>query len=125
MNELQSNETPFLKTVGFTKKRHVHELEWKMDYDGKKEHHTARLTNQDLENMLHIPAIDAPIHQRLERDFSLRLRKPTKKNKKTQKKRKNKKTQKKSKKNKKRAKRISIIHREPEIGPRRIMPEEA
>jgi hypothetical protein len=115
MNELQTKQTVFVKNVGFTKedgtkKRHVHELEWTMDYDGneaittnidgKKEHHTAHLTNQDLENMLHIPAIDAPIHQRLERDFSLLVRKPTKKNEKTQKTRKNKKTQKKSKKNK-------------------------
>jgi hypothetical protein len=58
--------------------------------------------------MLHIPAIDAPIHQRLERDFSLGLRKPIKKSKKIQ--NKSKKTQNKSKKHKKRIKTIFFQH---------------
>jgi hypothetical protein len=105
MNELQSKEAVFIKNTGFTKtfvedgakQRHTHELEWTMDYDGndanidvntnidgQKQHHATHLTKQDLENMLHIPAIDAPIHQRLERDFSLGLRKPIKKSKKIQ-----------------------------------------
>jgi hypothetical protein len=61
----------------------VNELNWDADYDGDvaninltsntnghKKHFDITLDNNDLENILNVPSVDMPIHQRLQMDFS-------------------------------------------------------
>jgi len=60
----------------------VNELKWDADYDGDvaninltsntnghKKHFDITLDNNDLENILSIPSVDMPIHERLQTDF--------------------------------------------------------
>jgi len=61
----------------------VNEVKWDADYDGDvaninltsttnghKKHFDITLDNNDLENILNVPSVDMPIHQRLQMDFS-------------------------------------------------------
>ena len=63
-------------------KLHKKELDWEATYDGKhakislhsddngrKKHMDILLDNQDLAQLLAMPAVDIPIHKRLEMDF--------------------------------------------------------
>lgn len=69
-------------------KIHKNELNWDASYDGKhakvsihsdddgeKKHMNVSLNNRDLAQLLSMPAVDMPIHKRLQRDFHT----PTKK----------------------------------------------
>ena len=85
----------YIKNRGFTKtiihnskskkksNNTVNELKWDADYDGDlanisftsntnghKKHFDISLDNNDLENILNVPSVDMPIHQRLQMDFS-------------------------------------------------------
>ena len=85
----------YIKNRGYTKtiihnsnNRHkkgvnaVNELKWDADYDGDvaninltsntnghKKHFDISLDNNDLENILNVPSVDMPIHERLQADF--------------------------------------------------------
>jgi hypothetical protein len=56
----------------------LNEISWEAEYDGNianislsdgRHHYDISLDNQDLEGLLNIPSINAPIHNRLEQDF--------------------------------------------------------
>jgi hypothetical protein len=56
----------------------VNEISWEAEYDGNianislsdgRHHYDISLDNKDLEGLLNIPSINAPIHNRLEQDF--------------------------------------------------------
>jgi hypothetical protein len=56
----------------------LNEISWEAEYDGNianislsdgRHHYDISLDNQDLEGLLNIPSINAPIHNRLEKDF--------------------------------------------------------
>ena len=76
----------FLQSTGTAKnyiqqnnEKHSQNIDWKVDKianiemnktrDGKKSHYLTKLTNQDLENILNVSAVDDPIHKRLLQDF--------------------------------------------------------
>jgi len=66
-------------------KQSFNRMEWKGDYDGNKahininvndnghrEHMNMVLNNRDLIEILNVPEVNVPIHQRLEKDFLLK-----------------------------------------------------
>ena len=50
-------------------------IDLKMDKNGKRRHVNVELTNDDLKELLNVPAVKKPLHIRLLDDFSLSLSK--------------------------------------------------
>jgi hypothetical protein len=58
-------------------------IDVKMKNNGKRKHINVELSNNDLEELFHIPSVQAPLHTRLHNDFLVPavIKKKTRKNK--------------------------------------------